>query len=55
MPVTYPIAHCSLGVSLLPAVWAVAAVLAAAMSAANVDARRYFMARITMVGRSAGL
>src|SRR5579864_5576261 len=43
-------AHCCLDVSLPPDVSAFAAVLVAAMTAASVDARRYLMAQITVVG-----
>jgi hypothetical protein len=42
-------AHNCLAASLPPDVSAFAVVPAAAMTAANVDARRYFMAQITVV------
>jgi hypothetical protein len=37
-------AHCVVGIPSLPAVCAFAALLAAAMTAASVDAKRYLMA-----------
>jgi len=51
-PVTYPVSQDCLDVVvlLLLGVWAKAAVLAAAMMAASVEARRYRMAQITVVG-----
>jgi hypothetical protein len=47
--------HDCLGAAALLGVWAMAAVLAAAMTAASVDARRYFMGKPRLTERSAGL